>query len=181
MLENELIPILDSTLSALGATSDPGEEYRDPPLDILRYYRRKARVSTLPILGRALSVVALIRQPVDIGFPEAYSTFLDRATRAADDRYPPWGRPGGFALGLTFVVLTPEPIGGADDEALGKILAGRKRRSRVVPLALIRLNLGQEAMAFSLVAGPPGVFPEPEAVVDALTPHFRRYVPFLIL
>lgn len=123
----------------------------------------------------------LVRQPVDVGFPEGYSKLVDRLARAADDRYPPWGKPGGLALGLSAIVLTPEPIGIGDDEGLAKVLAGRKKRSRAVPIGLIRLNLGQEAMAFSLVAGPPGVFPEPEAVVDALTPIFRRYVPFLTL
>ena len=50
-------------------------------------------------------------------------------------------------------------------------------RMRSVPLGLIRLNLGQEAMAFALAAGPAGLFPEPVALADALTKHFRRFVP----
>ena len=52
-----------------------------------------------------------------------------------------------------------------------------QKRSRVVPLGLIRINLGQEAMAFQLAGGPDDLYPEPAALADALTARFRRYVP----
>ncbi len=43
--------------------------------------------------------------------------------------------------------------------------------------ALVRVNLGQEAMAFQLAGSPDGLFPEPVALADALTLQFRRFVP----
>ena len=50
-------------------------------------------------------------------------------------------------------------------------------RQRAVPIGVVRVNLGQEAMSFALATGPEGVFTEPFGVVDALVPHLRRYVP----
>ena len=37
MIEDELFAIIDDVLRPIGATSDDGEEFRDPPLDVLRY------------------------------------------------------------------------------------------------------------------------------------------------
>ncbi len=54
-------------------------------------------------------------------------------------------------------------------------------RTRVVPLGLIRVNLGQEAMSLALTRPPGGLFPEPEAVADALTTRLRRFVPLMEL
>jgi hypothetical protein len=86
---------------------------------------------------------------------------------------------GGLVIGLTVLVLTPEPIGPDDDATLGQILGGlsaRRTRTRAVPLGLLRVNLGQEALAFALVPGPAGLFAEPEALADALSLHLRRFV-----
>jgi hypothetical protein len=125
-------------------------------------------------------VVAVVRQPNDVGFSsDGYRRFLKRLALAVNGRYPPWRR-GGLVLGLTVVVLTPEPIGPDDDASLRQALGGPARTgTRAVPLGLLRLNLGQEAMAFALASGPEGLFPEPGALADALTPHFRRFVPVL--
>ncbi len=41
------------------------------------------------------------------------------------------------------------------------------------------MNLGQEALSFALASGPAEAFPEPAAIADALTPHFRRFVPLI--
>jgi hypothetical protein len=87
-------------------------------------------------------------------------------------------------IGLSAVVLTPEPIGPEDDATLGQILGGfsaTRTRTRAVPLGLFRVNLGQEALAFTLAPGPPGLFTEPEALADALALHFRRFVPMMEL
>jgi hypothetical protein len=197
MLEDRFFETIDPVLRTTGAVVEAGEEYRTPPLEVLRYYYRPVRLYWVPLLGMASSVVAVVRQPVDIGFrPDAYHTFLTRLARAVNGRFPPWtwrlprpwlfGRDrsaaGGLVIGLTALVLTPEPIGPDDDRTLGEVLAGlsaRRTRTRAVPLGLLRVNLDQEALAFALAPGPAGLFNEPEALADALSVHFRRFVPLV--
>jgi hypothetical protein len=195
MIEERFFETIEPVLRTAGAVIEAGEEYRTPPLEVLRYYYRPVRLHWLPLLGRASSVVAVIRQPVDIGFrSDAYQLLLTRLARAVNGRFPPWrvrwpwppgrGRPatGGLVIGLTVVVLTPEPIGPDDDATLGQILGGvkaRRNRTRAVPLGLLRVNLGQEALAFALAPGPAGLFIEPEALADVLSVHFRRFVPLV--
>lgn len=195
MIEDQLYEIIDPILKTAGAVIEEGEEYRTPPLDVLRYYRRPVRLHRVPLLGRASSVVALVRQPVDVGFgPDDYRKFLTRLAMAVNGRFPPWtwsgpgGRlprmSGGLAIGLTALILTPEPIGPDDDATLGQILgtlSATRTRTRAVPMGLLRINLGQEALAFALAPGPAGLFPEPEALADTLALHFRRFVPLMEL
>ena len=117
MLEERLFELIDPVLRLAGATLEPGEEFREPPLDVLRYYRRAVSWSGIPIVGRAVSVVAVVRQPVDIELSDAgYSRLLTRLAMAACGRFPPWK---GLAIGLTGLVVTPESIG-----------PGRRRRAR---------------------------------------------------
>ncbi|MEO6808589.1 MAG: hypothetical protein ABI353_05700 [Isosphaeraceae bacterium] len=176
MTEDDLFEILDPVLSTLGAVVTGGDSYQQPLLDVLRYYTRPVRLSWMPVVGRALSVVAIVRQPVDVGLTdEGYRILLRRLSMAANDRFPPWKA---LSIGLTALVLSPEPIQPDDDTAVQKAL-GRRSRLRAVPLALFRVNLGQEAMAMALAQGPDGLFAEPEAVADALTTRFRRFVPLL--
>lgn len=176
MLEDDFFALIDPVLRPLGSVPEEGEEFRSPPLDVLRYYRRPVRLHWVPVLGRGLSVVAVVRQPVDVSLSTAgYRSLLTRLAMAANGRYPP---SRGLALGLTAVVLTPEPIGPEDDTVLGTVL-GRLSRMRAVPLGVLRLNLGQEALSFALTANPDDLFPEPARLADALTPHFRRFVPLM--
>jgi hypothetical protein len=186
MTEDALFALIDPVLRAAGAVPEPGEEFRAPALDVLRYYARPVRLGLVPVLGRGLSVVAVARQPADVGLSAGdYPRFLTRLAMAVNGRFPPWGlrsvrRPTGLALGMTAVVLTPEPIGPGDDDVLRRVVSGRPLpRQRAVPLGLIRVNLGQEALAFALASGPADAFPEPAALADALTPHLRRYVPLV--
>lgn len=179
VIEGEFFEMVDPILVSLGLRQEPGEEFRAPPLDIPRYYRRPVRLHWLPILGRAQSVVAAVRQPVDVGVagsPVDYRAFLARLAMAVNGRFPPGRRAGWGSIGLTAVVLTPEPIAAEDDAHLAAALKA-PGRSRVVALGLIRLNLGQEAMSFHLAGGPDDLFPEPIALADALTARFRRFVP----
>jgi hypothetical protein len=180
MIETELVEIVEQVLIPLGASAELGEEFQTPALDVLHYYRRPVRLSRVPLLGRAWSVVALVRQPIDIGIKVGggYKALLHRVAGAANARFPP-GRDGRWGtIGLTTVVLTPEPIAVDDDTTIQSDLA-RPTRSRVLPLALFRLNLGQGAMAMALTRTPPGLFPESEALADALVKRFRRFVPLL--
>lgn len=178
MLVDDLFEILGPAAEALGLVLDEGEEFRQPPLDVLRYYQRPVRMGRLPFFGRARSVVAVVRQPVDLTLGgSGYRTLLERLARAAGGRYPPTRGP---TLVLTALVVTPEPIAPDDDAALGRALA-LPTRFRAVPLGLFRINLGQEALALALARGPGGLFPEPEALADALTARFRRFVPPLSL
>lgn len=175
MIEDDLYAIVESALKPVGSVEEEGEEFREPPLDVLRYYRRPTRLHWLPWVGRAWSVVAVVRQPIDVGLKDGYPKLLDRVARAVHSRFPP-GRDGRWGtIGLTMIVLTPEPIGHEDDTLMQKTLAPASRK-RVVPLGLLRLNLGQEAMAMALTTSPEGLFPEPVALADALTTKFRRFV-----
>ena len=177
MTDDALLALLDPTLAPLGFRTEDGEEFASPPLDILRFHARPVRLHWLPLLGRSQAVVAVVRQPVDVsGTAAGTRTLVDRIGRAVNARFPPTWALGHGSIGLTALILTPEPIRLEDDAMLAAGLA-TTLRSRVVPLALIRLNLGQEAMAFALAGGPPGLFPEPVALADALTGKFRRFVP----
>lgn len=186
MTEDAFFDLIDPVLVAAGSVVEEGEEYRAPALDVLRYYRRGVRLNWVPWLGRGLSVVAVVRQPVDIAFTPADTTrLLTRLAMAVNGRFPPWGKgrhPKGLTLGLTAIVLTPEPIGPSDEAILRGVVSGRPLpRQRAVPLGVLRVNLGQEALAFALATGPEGVFTEPAALADLLTPQFRRFVPLLDL
>ena len=184
MTEEAFFELIEPALKDLGSTAEEGEEFREPPLDVLGYYRRGVRLNWVPWFGQGVSVVAVVRQPVDIGFSTAeYTKLLTRLAMAVNGRYPPFGKgrhPKGLSLGLTAVVLTPEPIGPGDDAVLQTIVTGRPLpRQRAVPLGVIRANLGQEGLAFALTSDPEEVFSEPLVIADALTPHFRRYVSLL--
>ena len=129
MIEDDLFTILDATLPPIGSAAEDGEEFRQPPLDVLRYHRRPVRLHAIPWLGRAWSVVAVVRQPIDVGLKigEGYAPLLVRLARAVESRFPP-GRDGRFgAIGLTALVLTPEPIGPDEDGVLQKALTPVRR------------------------------------------------------
>lgn len=189
MIEDDLFGIIDPILREAGSIPFEGEEFRTPPLDILRYYRRPVRMHWLPLLGRASSVVAVVRQPVDVSFStDGYRRFMARLAMATNGRFPPWIWPrrgreprmaGGLVVGLTTLVLTPEPIGPGDDAVLASVLGASAGRTRVVPFGVIRLNLGQEAISYALAGSPDQLFSEPVMLADALTERFRRFVPLL--
>jgi hypothetical protein len=176
MIDADLFDGLDATLAPLGCRSEDGEEFREPLIDILRYDYRPVRLHWLPWLGKAWSVVAVTRQPIDVGLKDGYPGLIERIARAANSRFAP-GRAGRWGtIGLTCIVLTPEPITADDDTILQAALAKAPRLGRVVPLGVLRLNLGQEAMAMALTTAPSGLFPEPVALADMLTTKFRRFV-----
>ncbi len=179
MIDDELLAVLEATLSPLGFLTEDGEEFRDPPLDVLRYYRRPVQLHWLPLLGQSQAVVAVVRQPVDLAGTEAgCRQLLDRLAPRGQHPLPP-------ELGPRLRQHRPDhrrPDPRADQRRRRRHARRRPEgdlRSRVVPLALVRLNLGQEAMSFQLAGGPDGLFPEPVALVDALTGKFRRFVPTL--
>lgn len=175
MLQDDLLDSIAGALQPLGAGAEIGEEYERPALDILRYYTRLVRIGWLPILGKCRSVVAVVRQPVDLDLAGAVE-LRGRVARAVDARFPAWPRGGGASIALTTIVLTPEPITPQDDERLGKALA-TPARSRIVPLGWFRLNLGQEAMSFALAEGPDQLFPEPQLLAESFSTRFRRFLP----
>jgi hypothetical protein len=180
MLETDLLRSIEPSLSALGARWHDGEVFDDPPLAVLRYAVRPTRVSRVPLLGRALGVVAIVRQPIDLAFDApGLRTLLSRLGRAAAYRFPQrTGPEGGLALGLTAIVLTPEPIRPDDDGRLETALA-RPPAGRAVPVGLFRVNLGQECLALALRKSPRNAFPEPLAVAEALSAVLARHVPAL--
>jgi hypothetical protein len=177
MLEDQFLDLIDPLLRAGGAVLEEGEEFLEPPLVVLRYYLRRVRLNALPIVGRAHSVVAIVRQPVDTdGSQAGQARFVTRLAMAANGRFPPWR---GLVIGLTALVLTPEPIGPGDDAVLREVLDIKLKRMRAVPFGLIRINLGQEAIALAINTSPDELFTEPTLVADALCETFRRYVPLV--
>jgi hypothetical protein len=182
MTEDGLFDRINPALRELGSIPEEGEEFRRPPLDVLRYYRRGVRLHWMPWFGRGLSVVAVARQPADVALSTAgYRTLLTRLAMAVNGRFPPWGlgrHPKGLVLGMTALILTPEPIGPGDDDVLRSVVSGRPLpRQRAVPLGVLRVNLGQEALSYGLASGPAGAFTEPIALADALTNDLKRFVP----
>ena len=169
----ELRKILENALDPIGGKPAEGDESSRPPLEVLAYRSRSVRLGRIPFFGRGLSVVALARQPRDLAAGSGDAELLKRIAMAANERYPPIR---GLSIGLTAVVITPEPIGPDDDQALAQALTDAPR-SRVVPLAIFRVNPGQEALALALAAPPEGLYPEPIAIADALTPKLQRFVP----
>jgi hypothetical protein len=175
MVQDQFIEQIDQLLRTAGSVVEAGEEYAQPPLEVLRYYRRVARLNRLPFVGKALSVACVLRQPIDVAGARAdYQQLLTRLAMAVNGRFPPWR---GFVIGLSTVVVTPEPIEPGDDGMLRDALEIRLRRMRVVPLGLFRVNLAQEAVALALKTSPEALFTEPAGLADFLTEHFRRYVP----
>lgn len=182
MTYEEYFDQISTLLEPLALRTDDGEDFRDPPLEVFRYEVRKVRLHWLPVLGRALGVVATVRQPDDLGFdPESYRQLLTRVARAAHGRYPPWPSGGpGLVIGLTTIVLTDDPIGLRDEQQLALALP-TDQKSRVVPLGLFRINLEQEALAFAIGPSPRDLFPEPFVLADGLSTTLGRFVPPLEL
>jgi hypothetical protein len=178
MVEDRFIELIEPVLRELGSVREAGEAFHEPPLDILGYYPRRVRLSRIPLFGRALGVVTVARQPVDVeGTPAGYERLMTRLAMAANGRFSPWQ---GLVVGLTAVILTPEPIAPGDDAMLRQVLDNAKlRRMRVVPFGLIRVNLGQEAIAFAINSSPDGLFLEPARLADVLCESLRRYVPLV--
>jgi hypothetical protein len=179
LIEERLFELIEPVLREGGAVREPGEEFGQPALDVLRYDVRPVRWSRVPFVGKGLSVVAVLRQPVDLEFAETpCRTLLTRLAMAASGRFPPWR---GSVIGLTAIVLTPEPIGIGDEAVLKQVLDTNLRRYRVVPFGLFRVNLGQEAVSFALRTSPDRLFTEPDRLADTLSEHFKRFVPLLEL
>jgi hypothetical protein len=181
MTEDDLFELMDSVLHPLGAASESGDELRGPDLDVLGYYVRPIRLSAMPIIGRGLSVVALCRQPIDVGLAgNGFRALVERLAKVVNTRFPPLRKGRGLLLGMTAVVATPEPIGPDEESILAKTL-GPVARTRAVPLGVFRINLGQEAVSFALRRGPEGLFTEPDALADAFATRLRRFLPILEL
>jgi hypothetical protein len=175
VIQDRLFDLIDAAVLPLGARPEPGDDLGTPPLEVLRYYRRKVRLSWIPLLGQSQSVLAVVRQPRDIAFSQSgYAMLLLRLAGAASGRFPPWK---GLSLGLTTLVITPEPLAPGQDEVIARVLETSLRRFRTVALGLLRVNLGQEAITFALRGVPGGLFPEPAALADGLSEHLRRFVP----
>jgi hypothetical protein len=178
MVEDRFIELIEPVLRELGSVREAGESFHQPPLDVLGYYPRRVRLGRMPFFGRALGVVMVARQPVDVeGNQVGYQRLLTRLGMAANGRFSPWQ---GLVVGLTAVVLTPEPIAPGDDAMLRQVLdLAKLRRMRVVPFGLLRVNLGQESIAFAMNESPDGLFTEPTRLADVLCENLQRYVPLI--
>lgn len=180
MLADDFLESLDGVLAVANLTRYPGEEFADPPLDVLRYHARPVRLARWPVLGRGMSVVAVARQPIDTLRDGGVAVGLARLASAVHGRFPPWPKGPGLSLALSAILCTSEPITASDDETLARTIESTgSTRSRVVPLALFRVNLAQEAMAMALAGGPADLFPELDPLTEFLTGRFQRFVPLM--
>lgn len=178
MLLDDLDDLLDAALSPLGARREDGEDFTVPPLQVRCYFRRAVRLHWLPAVGRALAIVAVVHAPDDLGSSaEDSRALLDRVGRAVNSRFPPLTHGNGLSIGLTAVVVTPEPIGPDDETRLDATLSRRRAAGRSIPLGIFRINLGQEALAYSVSEGPDGLFREPAALAEALSNRLGRFLP----
>ena len=131
----------------------------------------------MPILGRAHSVVMVVRQPVDIdGSTAGYERLLTRLAMAANGRFPPWR---GLVIGLTALVLTPEPIAPGDDAMLREVL---ERQAAADAGRAVRLDPHQPRPRGDRAGGqlqPRRPLHRAGRLADALCEHFRRFVPLI--
>ncbi len=177
MIESDLLEIVDRALLAAGAILEEGEAFSTPRLEIVRYYRKPERLSPIPIVGRALQVVAVVRQPGDlVGDRGGLRTLLGRLAMAVNGRYPPRAA---WVVGLLPLFLTAEPITPEDDALTRDSTAITLPPRRVLLTGLFRLNLGQEAMSFAVTRGDDNPFALAETIADALAPNLRRFVPLV--
>lgn len=154
-----------------------GEEFASPPLDILTYAAKPVRLSRLPLFGRGMAVVAITRHPTDLrSVTPGLKAWVGRLAHAVNGQFPPWKRIRPGAILLIAVQLTPEPIRGEDEDHFKPVL-GQWTGTRVVPAGIIRINLGQRAMASVLADGLPRDLPEIGRLVDDWASHFNRFVP----
>ncbi len=171
-----LIDVLDTALNDPSRTLGAGVVGDDPSVEILRFYARSVRLSAIPWFGKGLSLVAVAREPDDLrGVKGGLRTLLERAASAAGVRYPPRK---GLSLALSLVVVLQGEVAPELSQQLGQMLTDMPR-FRCVPLALVALDLRAETMAMALRRGPAGLYSEPEVVIDALTPHFRQFLPLV--
>ena len=177
MIEERLFELIDPVLRSGGAIHEAGEEFHEPALDVLRYYRRPVRWNPVPVLGRALSVVAVVRQPLDI----------ELAGAGYEHCSPDWPgrRAAGFLRGKDRSSASrrwyspPSRSAPATRPCSTRALGVSLRRFRVITFGILRINLGQEAIAWALKSSPDQLFPEPVRLADALGEHFRRFVPLI--
>lgn len=177
LLLDDLDALLDATLTSLGGSIEDGEDYGVPPLSVRRYYRRPVKLHRMPVVGRGLSVVALVHAPTDLGATiDDGRALLDRVGRAVNGRFPPLRQGNGLTVGLTVVAITPQPIEPREDAILASVMEARRPVGRALPLGLFRVNLGQEALAFALAEGPDGLFRDPHVLAAALSRPLGRFL-----
>ena len=126
MIEDQVIELIEPLLQAGGRSSKTGKSFASRRSRCFVIIASPVRLNWIPIVGNALSVVMVVRQPVDIeGSRTGYERLLTRLGMAVNGRFPPWR---GLAIGLTALVLTPEPIGPGDDAMLQEVLGIKLRR-----------------------------------------------------
>ncbi len=180
MVEDDVLGLVESTLRDHALAWIDGFEIVEPePLTVLRTAARPVRLHWIPYFGRALSVVLIARHPVDIDLRRegGDAELLRRLVLAVEHRYPVRKAP---ALVLSAVVVTPTPIEPEDEARMEAGMASRRGGGRTVPLGLFRINPGQEAVSFALRRGPAGLFPEVDALADAVCLKLQRFVPPIV-
>jgi hypothetical protein len=172
----DLLRLVDTALAPGAMLAHEGQAYQKPRLDVIRHYTRRVRTSWLPLVGRALSLVAVVEHPDDLTLDASgCRTLLERVGTVMSARHSPFE---GLSLAISTLVVTQNPIEPDDDPMLAKGLVPQPRL-RMVPLALFKINLSDTTMAQSYRAGPGDLFPEPALLSDVLCRSLRRYVPFL--
>lgn len=177
MIENDFLEQWQQWLKDHQWFMEDGEEFSQPPLEVLAFGVKPIRLSRLPLFGRGYAVVALTRHPIDLKSDEiGLKSWVERLSKAINGRILPWKtwRPG--AVLMIAVQLTPEPIKGEEEERFKKVL-GHWTGTRVVPAGIVRVNLGQMAMSSLMADGLTRDLPELAKLIDTWSNQFQRFVP----
>jgi hypothetical protein len=179
--DHELIECIEGGLRAVSLDRLPGDRYEDPELDVLLYLKRSLRLSGLPVIGRGLGIIGLIREPSDLQVEtfEGASRIMTRATRAISTRFPPIRNGHGLAILSCLLITTSRPIAPHTETHLETLLDRQSKTQRAVVLGCFVVNPEQLVMAQAVRRASGFDYPEPVLLADALAPRFRRYVPLM--
>jgi hypothetical protein len=169
----ELKTIVRTILEPLGGRTEGAIAYERPELVVEWSQARAVRLSRIPWLGCAQSLVLLVRDPADLPFGEpGLRSLWGRLSDVAAARLPMRAGP---TIALTAVVLAADPLRPEDTAVLERTLRPVPRQ-RVVPLGIFRVDLERQAFAYALRRGPQGLFLEPELLAEALSRSLRQFV-----
>lgn len=176
MTEDELIDLLDKALDDPARKLGAGVVRDRTPMEIVRFYTRSVKFSRVPIIGKSLSIVAVVRCPDDLANSKARErALLQRAAELTSARYPPRRA---LSIALTAVAICAQPIT-PECQARAAAALFDLPRQRCVPLGLFLVHLPTEGLAIGLRRGPDGLYNEPERVADALSAQFRQFLPLI--
>lgn len=172
----DFLRLVDDALARQAMRPHEGQAYQKPAVDVIRHYTQRVRTSRVPLLGRALSIVAIVEHPGDLTLDTpGCRALIERVGTIMSARYSPLQA---LSLALTTLVVSETPVHPDDDATLAHALVDQPRL-RTVPMGFFKINLADRTMAQAVRPGPDNLFVEGAQLADILAGTFRRLVPFL--